>query len=565
MINASRSSKKADLPNPTNDYRHELLKNSLIKVGRPEDYENIVELLGPPPDITTYAPPGSFKNVKVAVVGGGSAGMAAAFELRKLGFDITIFEAENRRLGGRIYTHFFDRERKLYGELGAMRIPVSHETSWYYINLFKLKTLPFVQTDPNTFVYIRGKRARRDPEGVNVVKNIYPQFELTQRERDIPWPKLYNQVAEYYLSTLTPEIRKQFLMILPEYNPQYEALMNISEHQALQMYGLSSEAINLIEGIISISGALTYNNYESTLNHDYSIDFANLYRLEGGMINLPVAFYKSLTSQYPEEYADIPQGSLGKVTWMGGTYVTGVHKSDKNEGIVLTYRRGAGSELMYDSFDYGICAVPMSILREAEIKPLFSGRKMEAINRIRYVDAQKTLLLCSERFWEKQGIRGGASSTDKIIQMISYPSDHAFCDPGSKGCSPEEPGVFAASYNIDQDAVRLGNTIPMLRYRIIKRLVEEVHGLPRGYLNGRVIAAKTVDWNREMWALGGFCYFLPGQKKDFLYVSTTPEYNNRVFFAGEHASTKNAWIQGALQSGMLAANNLAYHAVRHRR
>jgi monoamine oxidase len=57
--------------------------------------------------------------------------------------------------------------------------------------------------------------------------------------------------------------------------------------------------------------------------------------------------------------------------------------------------------------------------------------------------------------------------------------------------------------------------------------------------------------------------FLPGQKSDFLYVSSTPEYDNRVFFAGEHTSTKNGWIQGALQSGMRAANSLAYYSSIH--
>lgn len=564
MININKPDGNAHLQSPTDEDRHQLLKNSLVEAGRPEDYENIVELLSPPPDIRRYAPTGSFKNVRVAVVGGGCAGLAAAFELRKLGFEITIFEANDKRLGGRIYTHYFDREGKLRGEFGAMRIPVSHETVWHYINLFKLKTYPYVQVDPNTFIYVRGKRARRGEGGTNVVKSIYPQFELTQRERDTPWPELYFQVARHYLSTLTPEIRKQFLMILPKYSPQYEAMMNISEHQAMQMFGLSNEAINMIIGIISISGALAYNSYETTLSHEYSMDFANLYSIAGGMVNLPYAFYRSLMSKNPGEYGDIPLEALGRVRWMGGTYVTGVHKSEKDGRIVLGYRRGIGEEIKYDSFDYGICAVPMSILREAEIRPRFSGAKMDAINRIRYVDAQKTLFLCSERFWERQGIKGGSSTTDEITQLTGYPSDYAFCTPNTKGCSPDEPGVLLASYNIDQDAVRLGNMVPIMRFRVIQRLLEEVHGLPRGYLDGKVLDSKTVNWNREMWAQGGFCYFLPGQKKDFLYVATQPEYDNRVFFAGEHVSTKNAWIQGALQSGMEAANNLAYHAARHR-
>lgn len=562
MININKPDGNEHLPNPTDEDRHYLLKNSLVEAGRPEDYENIVELLSPPPDITSYAQAGSFKKARVAVVGGGLAGMSAAFELRKLGFDITVFEANDKRLGGRVYTHYFDSEGKLHGELGAMRIPISHETSWHYINLFKLNTFPFVQIDPNTFIYVRGKRVRRGEKGANVVKSIYPQYELTQRERDTPWPELYFQVVKHYLSTLTPEIRKQFLMILPRYNTRYEELTNMSEHQAMQMYGLSNEAINMIEGIISISGALTNNSYETTLSHEYTMDFANLYGIEGGMAKLPFAFYKSLTSKDPGEYGGIPRESLGQVTWMGGAYVTGMHKSDRDGRLILGYRRGAGNKVTYDSFDYGICAVPMSILREAEIRPHFSGEKMNAINRIRYVDAQKTLYLCKERFWEKQGIKGGSSTTDEIIQMIGYPSDHSFCTPETAGCSPEEPGVLLASYNIDQDAVRLGNMLPIMRYRVINRLVGEIHGLPKGYLDDMILDSKTVDWNREMWAQGGFCYFLPGQKRDFLYVATLPEYDNRVFFAGEHVSTKNAWVQGALQSGMQAANNLAYHAAR---
>ncbi len=50
--------------NPTNEQRQEMIRNSLEVAGRPEDYENIVRLLSPPPDITNYAQPGSLKGVK---------------------------------------------------------------------------------------------------------------------------------------------------------------------------------------------------------------------------------------------------------------------------------------------------------------------------------------------------------------------------------------------------------------------------------------------------------------------------------------------------------------------
>ena len=89
--------------NPTNEQRQEMTRNTLEMAGRPEDYENIVRLLSPPPDITNYAQPGELKGVKIGVVGGGLAGLSAAFELRKLGADITILDANDSRIGGRVY------------------------------------------------------------------------------------------------------------------------------------------------------------------------------------------------------------------------------------------------------------------------------------------------------------------------------------------------------------------------------------------------------------------------------------------------------------------------------
>jgi monoamine oxidase len=197
--------------NPTDSQRHKMLYDSLVKTGRPQDYKNIVSFLSPPLGPTGHIPH-EFKNIRVGIIGGGLAGMSAAFELRKLGFDITIFEPNTERVGGRIYTYYFDRDKRFYGELGAMRIPVSHETTWHYINLFKLNTEPFIQSAPNTFTYVRNTRVRNDLKGENVFHNIYPLFDLTTLESNIPWPALYNQVTKYYLSIIPPDIRKQFLI-----------------------------------------------------------------------------------------------------------------------------------------------------------------------------------------------------------------------------------------------------------------------------------------------------------------------------------------------------------------
>ncbi|HCM12693.1 MAG TPA: amine oxidase, partial [Lachnospiraceae bacterium] len=81
------------ITNPTDEERHSILRRALENAGRPEDYEYILKYLSPPPEITGIASTGEMRGVKIGVLGGGVAGMSAAFELRKLGADITILEA----------------------------------------------------------------------------------------------------------------------------------------------------------------------------------------------------------------------------------------------------------------------------------------------------------------------------------------------------------------------------------------------------------------------------------------------------------------------------------------
>ncbi|MBS5959211.1 MAG: FAD-dependent oxidoreductase, partial [Clostridiales bacterium] len=98
---------------------------------------------------------------------------------------------------------------------------------------------------------------------------------------------------------------------------------------------------------------------------------------------------------------------------------------------------------------------------------------------------------------------------------------------------------------------------PALRYELIKENVEEVHGLPVGFLDSIVKDHKTVVWDNEPFIRGAFAQALPGQKELFSYEMLKPEFNQRIFFAGEHLSTKHGWMQGALYTGMEAGNQLA--------
>src|SRR5215469_7686925 len=86
-------------------------------------------------------PPDSGKGIRVVVLGGGIAGLVAAYELGKGGFQCTVLEARERpggrvwtvRSGDTVETEGESRQTAAYGagnyfNAGAARIPSIHKT-----------------------------------------------------------------------------------------------------------------------------------------------------------------------------------------------------------------------------------------------------------------------------------------------------------------------------------------------------------------------------------------------------------------------------------------------------
>ncbi len=550
--------------NPTNQERYAMAYYALYRACHTEDFYPILNAFSPPEDIVKFANPGQFKGKRVGIIGGGLAGMSSAFELRKLGFDITIFEASEERIGGRVYTYYFDKEKTLYGELGAMRIPVNHETVWHYINLFNLNTRPFIQASPDTFIYLHQTRVRNDSYGKNVMRYIYPSYELTAWEKRTPWQELGYYGIEAPILKAPPSSRSEIIQVKPKYSKELLFWDSLNTRQMFERRKLSQSAINLLSNFFPIGGEFLYNNYVDFVQEYFPVNFWFMYEINGGLVNLPLSFYKSFNSETPREYyPNTPMHLLGNVKWKAGCTVKGIYYKD--DTVILSYQDYHEKDIQYRDFDYVISAIPFSTLRTMDIKPMFSSTKMQAIKEVNYGNAQKSILNCNTRFWEEQGIFGGGSYTDLPITTIWYPSHPSKQQSADKNTTYERklanPGVLLASYNFNLDAVRLGNMSEGARLEKIKRNVEEVHGLQKGTLDGIVTDYKTQVWNDDPLFRGAFCYFTPEQKRLFSWAMTLPEYNNRVFFAGEHVSALHRWTQGALKSGMDAANALVISEV----
>ena len=547
---------------PTKKERKKIVMEILQEKNRIEDYPYLIESLSPPQDITTLAPIGSGKNISIGIIGGGAAGLSAAFELRKLGFDATIFEAQDKDIGGRIYTYYFDRDKRYYGELGAMRIPVSHETVWHYIDLLGLKTAPFIQSTPADLFYIRHRYACNDPRGKSIMKNIYPAFDLTLREQRTPWSELQDNATDPPLMELSPEIRQEIVEIRKQYHPTIIKLDRTNIRNIFERAGLSQGAINMLGNLSPLIGSFFYNSAIELYSEIYTLDFTSLYRIKGGIANLPLALYYSFFDSYVKKYyPDIPSHLLGNVRWMGGCSVEKIQQKIPGGPVTLYYKNQKNLCTQGQSFDYVICAIPFSTLRHIELYPLFSSEKMQAIQELTYENSFKSAQFYKERFWEKEDIicgkkLGGSTFTDRPITSLWYPSDH-FQYINSPTPPPREPGVLLSTYNLTLNAIRLGNLPYDRRIFEIKKQVEEVHCLPKGYVDRILLDYADRNWNDYEWSLGAFAYYSPGQKSTFSWIMKQPEYKNKVFFAGEHVSGKHAWIQGALKTGMEAANDIA--------
>jgi monoamine oxidase len=214
-----------------------------------------------------------------------------------------------------------------------------------------------------------------------------------------------------------------------------------------------------------------------------------------------------------------------------------VHAIEHDEDSVTVHYRTLGRTFAVTA-DYAICTLPFSVLREIEVTPTFSREKQKAIRELNYCASTKILFQTRTRFWERDGIVGGTTTTDLPVRRICYPS---YSDPG------QERGLLLASYTWGQDALRWGAMDEETR---VEQALEDVAKIHPAVLE-EFECGTSYDWYGDRFAAGAFALFEPGQESRLQEHIVAPE--GRVHFAGEHCSLWHAWIEGSLESGIRAA------------
>ena len=430
------------------------------------------------------------KNILIA--GAGLAGLSAAFELKRAGHRVTILEAQLRP-GGRVQTLREPFSDGLHAEAGAVRIPADHNLTNHYIRLFGLPLEPFLPAGFDELYHLRGKRIRAN-------KSAHWPLDLTAGERKLGLEGMWEK---YVVDALRPYLKAPREPWPP---PGLLPFDPLTLPELMRKRGASEAAIILMNIGFEVDRASSL----WTLTDEISMRTAKTFsRIVGGNDRLPMAFATRLA-------ADIRYGAP----------IREIRQT--TAGVEVVCREG---EAFHG--DYLVCTIPPPVLKG--VGNNFSAPVRHVMNTLRATPVTRVYIQTRKRFWLKDHF-SGVAYTDQPVARIW---------PNANG-RPEQRGILH-TYTWGQPALNIDGLPADRRIATTLDQVDNIFPGTREQFEG----GAWKGWAADPWARGAFAEFLPGEMAGF--VKTLSEPDGRIYFAGEHASSWGGWMQGALQTGLRAA------------
>lgn len=444
----------------------------------------------------------STKDIKIAIIGGGIAGLTAAHYLNKAGFKPTIYEAA-KRTGGRIMSITGLLAEGITTELGGEFIDSSHQDMLKLCKEFDLGLLDMqapsemkkhlVQHD----FYVNNRRITEK----SLIEAIKPYLSIIKKDADLVATKNYKNPALIALDKLSLD---EYLQKIGITGWLYE-LLRISYTAEM---GLESDVQNCL-AFISLLDGNGKNGFDPYGESD------ERYKVIGGNQQVVDAMAKTLEGQIEREY------HLESLTEKGMEYR-------------LNFQNG--KEIYAD---FVIMTIPFSVLRDVKMNVDMSPKKEKCIKELSYGTNAKMFVGMNKRSWRDQGFSGYVLSD--LIQN-GWDSSHMQNDNmGAGGYSIFFGGKMGKNLKDSQ----IGGYLDKLNV---------IYPTIKDQFNGK---KGTFNWSNSPLAKGSYACMTVGQHTAFGGVESEPI--NSILFAGEHCSKDfQGYMNGGAETGRKAAEELIH-------
>jgi monoamine oxidase len=439
---------------------------------------------------------GRLGGVSVLVAGGGLAGLAAGRDLLRMGAEVTLVEARDR-VGGRVWTIRDGFAEKQHAEAGGDLIDGHHLELRHLADELGL-TLTRI---------LRGGWAYARPDANGRTR-------VVRQRGTVGWERL-EQALDEVLEPYRLCEQRWDSPIAADLARRSVAQWLVDSHADDE---LRSTAVGLRGFFLADPDDLSLLALVDQFASSNRPGNGAMYRIQGGNDRLASA----LAAQ------------LGTRLRLGTELVAVSHRGRAVRATVKHSR--ATSQIQAD---YIVLALPASLLRRVPITPALPAQQHDAIARLGYGRATRTLLQFSRRFWRIPGRPRAFGSPLPFGAVWDGNEDQR----GRSGILTLLAGG-AASDATDDLIQKEG---PAALARALDWM---------GSSRAELLAARHIAWNADPWSRGGYAFFDPGFDPALRAWLARPF--GRLFFAGEHTSIAwQGYINGAIESGRRAAAEVA--------
>lgn len=469
---------------------------------------------------TTALPRGAFATIgggsapKVAIVGGGIAGLNAAYQLQKAGIHATVYEAR-RRVGGRIHSVTGAVGEGLVTDLGGELINTDHEDMLVLVREFGLRL--FSRVD--------------DAAG----------FPLPDTAYFFDGQALSEEQVAFDLQALAAQIARDSERLDSDFDRVAPLLDRLSVSQYLDRHA------------DRIPKAYIRTLIENSIRTEYGVEpgFASPLEL---IFNLPTVDGQTVEVLGNSDEAFVVEGGTGKIIKALEAALRGQIRT--RHELVRVEAEDSKFQLQFASgyvvsADFVILTIPFSVLRDVEMAVPLPRRLKRFIRELDLGRNEKLIAGFSERVWQSDPGFVNEAWTDLGFAEV--------WDATERQPDNREAALTFFLGGREVDALRLGSV-----REVGRTFVQRLEAILPGTVDASNDRFLRTRWAQSRFTRGAYSNFKPGQLTRFgrfLWIDD-PDPSQRqevhvgnLVFAGEHLSDAFfGFMNGAAETGRLAAD-----------